>query len=257
MKDIRPIRRREADEFLRLLCVVFGLDYSQAKSIFFSEPGYDLSRKWGLFLGGELISILTTTPLKFGWGCGVGIAGVATRDAWRGRGLAEDLLNTVLEHGRLAGEAPAMLFARDARLYERLGFAVTDIVIKGEVVSEGIVPESTVMPLAEVQAAYSAWSAADPARLVRDGRRWELWTWSMKHCEPRQGGYVCVEPALLREAILPPGLEKWPVHPGTVYFGTESLAQVMGVPLTHRRQDLLVMTRGFPSQPQMFMTDQF
>ena len=77
MTEIRPIRLDETDAFLRILCTVFELDFFRAQGLFREEPLFDIDRKWALFERGEMVSILTTTPLIFGWGKANGIAGVA------------------------------------------------------------------------------------------------------------------------------------------------------------------------------------
>ena len=76
MTEIRPIRLDETDTFLQILCDVFGLDFFRAQGLFKEEPLFDLSRKWALFEGDEMVSILTTTPLIFGWGREIGRAHV-------------------------------------------------------------------------------------------------------------------------------------------------------------------------------------
>ena len=106
MIEIRPIHRQEADTFLELLCKVFALDLARAKHVFFKEPMFDLERKWALFEDGKMLSILTTTPLQFGFGKAFGIAGVATEESARGRGLGGQILGRVLER-MPSGGAPS------------------------------------------------------------------------------------------------------------------------------------------------------
>jgi GNAT superfamily N-acetyltransferase len=258
MIEIRPILRKEADEFLSLMCKVFSLDFKQARQVFFNEPYFDLSRKWAYFEEGHIKSILTTAPLEFGWGKAVGIAGVATLPSERGRGLAGKVLDEALRVGAEKGEGPAMLFARDERLYGRHGFVVADRVVKGEVRHHGDPMRPEPLPQSDVAPLYDAWAEKDPARLVRDARRWDAWTWTLKYCEKRLDGYVCIEPVLLREAVLPTNLESWPVGTGTIWYGMRGLSEQLGVPFSHTpREELIVMTRHFPLPPRMFMTDQF
>ena len=84
MTEIRPVRPDEAEAFLELLCDVFSLDLNRAYDVFFSEPLFDLDRKWALFEGREMVSILTTTPLIFGWGrAAMAVASAAGR-RWEG-----------------------------------------------------------------------------------------------------------------------------------------------------------------------------
>lgn len=257
MNEIRPIRASEADAFLELLCSVFGLDLKAARTIFYQEPLFDLNRKWALFENGRMTSILTTSPLTFGWGRAAGIAGVATRPEARGRGLAEKVMKAAMEASRQAGEEAFILFATDPRLYERLGYQVVDEVIRGEISSTSPSDEPRILDQAEVKEIYTKWAAESPDRLVRTPLKWEAWTWTLKHCEARLGGYVCIEPVLLRESVLPLGIGAWPVPKGTIFFGMRRTADVIGVPVMSPRKEMLVMTHSFPQPPVMFMTDQF
>src|SRR5438477_1449685 len=129
MSDIRPIQSGEAEEFLRLLCSVFGLDYRRAFDVFFQEPLFDINRKWASFESGKIVCTLTTVPLIFGDGPAIGIAGVATEPENRGRNLATELLKESLRHSDSIGEGRALLFASCERLYERCGFKPLDQVI--------------------------------------------------------------------------------------------------------------------------------
>ncbi|HZH98121.1 MAG TPA: GNAT family N-acetyltransferase, partial [Fimbriimonadaceae bacterium] len=133
MRQIRPIEQSEGEDFLRVLCEVFDLDFKRAASIFFHEPMFDIDRKWALFEDGGIASILTTVPLEFGWGRAVWIAGVATIAQRQRQGLASELISEVLRHGAASGEAPALLFAKRPGLYESLGFECLDEVIRAQI----------------------------------------------------------------------------------------------------------------------------
>lgn len=257
MVEVRRIADAEAVDFLRLLCGVFALDYKAAEGIFFQEPMYDLDRKWALFDEGRMASILTTSPLQFGWGKAAGIAGVATAEHARGRGHAAQLLREVMEAGKDQGENAFMLFATDPRLYKKLGFVHADDVVRGAVKAKGFNGELELLEVDQVKERYTAWAAESEDRLVRTDLKWEAWTWSLKHCEARGDGYVCIEPVLLREAILHEQGGSWPVAEGSVFYGLKKTAEVIGVPLVSSRVEMQVMTLGFPKAPVMFMTDQF
>lgn len=257
MHEIRPINAAETDEFLELLCSVFGLDLKAARTIFYQEPLFDLNRKWALFDQGRMISILTTSPLRFGWGRAAGIAGVATLPEARGKGLAAKLMETAMAATRELGESAFILFAADARLYSQLGFKVADEVIRGEVAASAPEDEPRILDQSEVKTIYTKWAAERNDRLVRTSQKWEAWTWTLKHCEERGQGYVCIEPVLLREAILPGVRGSWPVPLGTIFYGLTRTAEAIEVPLISTRREMMVMTHGFPEPPVMFMTDQF
>lgn len=255
--EIRPIRPDEAEEFLSLLCTIFGLDASRARHVFYSEPYFDLQRKWALFREGRIVSILTTTPMQFGWGKAFGIAGVGTRPEQRGEGYGGRLLAHVCEVAQAQGESAACLFAHRPELYARNGFQVLDEVIRGELVVSPVWQPAKPMPSEEVEAIYDAWAEEHDDRLRRDEQRWRCWRWSLKVCEPFDQGYVCLEASVVREALLAHRHDSWPVPAGTKWFGLRSMTQMLGVPLRSAQPELLLMARGMDQPPQMFMTDQF
>lgn len=257
MIEIRTIRRGEAEPFLELLCRVFELDVSRARHVFFKEPLFDLERKWALFEDGRITSILTTTPLEFGFGRAFGVAGVATEPSQQRRGLAQRLIEHVLRHGKEIGEPGCLLFAHKEEVYKRSGFATVDLVVRGAIASSDLPEAPDVVPFSQVKARYNAWAEGDPRRLRRNDRRWKYWKWIPRTCEAAPGGYVCVEPHLCREALVQPGLEKWPVMPGTSWLGLESMTRSLGVPTVRTEKELFVMAHSVPTQVQMYMTDQF
>lgn len=257
MKEIRSIRAAESEEFLKVLCQIFDLNYQQALHVYFNEPMYDLNRKWAYFIDGKMVSILTTSPLNFGWGKAIGIAGVGTIEPYLGQGIATELLQAALDKSERDGEGAAILFAHQTGLYARSGFEVMDHVIRGQIIGDSAAPIEDCLSHEEVRACYSAWSAKDPNRLIRDARRWKCWEWTLKDCEPFAGGYICMEPMGIREAILgrPSGI--WPVPRAMTWYGLRSLTSLLDVPLKTEKEELILMGRGFPDIPQMFMTDQF
>jgi GNAT superfamily N-acetyltransferase len=261
LTEIRPILDREAEEFLELLCSVFHLDYARARGVFFTEPFFDLQRKWALFEGKEMISILTTTPLQFGWGKAYGIAGVATKLDRRGEGHASKLLERVHRESARWGETGALLFAKDVSLYGRNGFESIDAAVRGRVVGD-LAPESPpqAAPLENdsIEEIYNRWAEEHPDRLRRDRRRWNYWHWNYRICGPFDGGYLCEEPSLLREAIFGSSHPSLPVHAMTEWYGTTFMADLLNIPFIGKPQiDFFLMGRNIPSIPQMFMTDQF
>jgi GNAT superfamily N-acetyltransferase len=257
VREIRPILAEEADDFLRLICLCFDLDFTRARAIFFSEPFFDLSRKWALFEGGRMEAILTTTPLVFGWGRAIGIAGVASRPESRGRGLATELLAATLSQAERAGERAAMLFARRRDLYQRVGFEPIDVVIKGPIRPARRWELGHSLGMDSVQALYGSWAEADERRLRRDEQRWRFWNFSLRHVEAQGDGYLCSEGSVVREALLPGWDEGWPVANGTEWVGLAGLTDELGVPLTKRQVEMEVLGYRIPDLPRMFLTDQF
>ena len=257
MIDIRPIRADEAEEFLTLLCEVFDLDYARARSIFFSEPLFDLDRKWALFESGKIVSILTTVALQFGWGRAIGIAGVATAMDRQREGLGAKLLEHVLAESQKAGETGAMLFAHDTRLYTRCGFEVLDQVIRGPIVST---PETDIpsgMDLYQVQNVYNAWAEANPNRLRRDELRWKYWMWNLRICSPFHDGYLCFEAGVVRELVVSGPPPSWVLPLDSEWLGLASMAANVSAEISPVTVELQLMGRNIPAMPQFFMTDQF
>lgn len=257
MTVVRPIVRSEAPAFLALLCKVFELDYSRAESIFFGEPFFDLDRKWALFDEDRIVSILTTVPLNFGLGRAYGIAGVATDPDRRGGGLGERLLRAVLRHGVEHGEPRALLFAHQTGLYERCGFKVLDHVVRAPIQPNAVNDEAPIMAFDDVVSCYRQWSETCNNRLLRDEQRWNFWKWNLRICSEVPGGYVCQEGDTVRECLFDVPLSAWPVYPNAEWFGLESLADELRIPLGPRKRELIYMGVGFDSPPKMFMTDQF
>jgi predicted acetyltransferase len=257
MTEIRPIREAEASDFLRLLCDVFNLDLERASGVFYHEPMYDLRRKWALFDGGQMSSILTTVPLEFGWGRAIGIAGVATLGSRQGEGLASILLNHVLKSAEAAGEGSAWLFAKNPRLYTNVGFEIVDEVLRAPILAEPLGLEPEALPVAEVRRIYDAWSESDDSRLRRNERRWKYWSWSLRICTPCADGYLCREGMQVREC--PIGLlpRPWRTIGGLEWFGLRSMSDRLRLPLVPGDRELFFMGRNVPGMPQIFMTDQF
>ena len=257
MIEARTIKLSEAEPFLRLMCESFGLDFNRANTVFFQEPMFDLDRKWALFDSGKIVSVLTTTPLLFGWGCAAGISGVATRPEVRRSGYAGRLL----EHVRLSslerGENSLLLFARDRRLYERHGFNMLDHVIRARINTSSAKDPGDILSTEEVKRIYSFWSSQDADRLVRDEKRWTLWRWNLRFCHAFNDGYIASEGSLVRECLYTHGQPNWPLPFGNEWLGLRTMVDRLEVPIFDPQEELILMGRGFDQVPQMFMTDQF
>lgn len=255
MIEIRTIVPHETDEFLRVLCEVFELDFARARGVFQREPFFDLKRKWALFLNGRMASVLTTVPVHFGDGPAIGIAGVATLRAWRGQGLAGQLLDEVMRVAKSSGESRGLLFARDERLYERHGFRTLDRVISQPLPRGVSLSNQRMLDMEEVKKIYTSWSESDPHRLRRDERRWQFWSWNAKTAYAWPNGYVCVELARVREML--PHYQTLPISDPLEFYGLSSMARELGVPLTNPVPDTFLMGKDFDYVPRMFLSDQF
>lgn len=257
MVKIRPVEGDEADSFLALLCRVFELDIGRARGVFFSEPLFDLRRKWALFEQGRIVSILTTVPLQFGWGTAIGIAGVATEPSEQGRGLGTMLIDYVLAASESHGERAALLFAKRKELYERCGFRELDRVVHATLEPSLPSSDDRLIGYDEVRRVYDAWAQEHPNRLRRDDKRWQYWKWNLRMCQAFGPGYLCIEGNVVREAVATPMDGGWPSAPAKSWVGLGSMTRLCGAPVVERQEDLYLMARGFEEPPQMFMTDQF
>lgn len=256
MITVRPIVEAESRPFLALMCDVFDLDPERAAPLYYSEPGYSHSTRWGLFDGDHLVSGLSATPLTFGIGRAIGIAGVATEEAARREGCAGRLILTVLQAAGDAGFDGALLFSKRSGLYERIGFEELDQVVKGPIAGRDD-PDAPTIALSEARARYDAWSAADPLRLRRDEHAWARWSSRLRVCSEFNDGYLCWEVDQVREAVCSRPPEVWPVPDGTEWFGLRSMANQLALPLSEASVELSLMACGFRAVPQMYMTDQF
>lgn len=256
MIEIRTIYPSEAGEFLRLLCGVFGLDLQRANAVFFAEPFFNLDRKWALFEDGVIRSCLTTTPLIFGDGPAIGIAGVATDPECRNRGFASELLQECLAAPAHEG-LPTMLFAKNPSLYLKHGFDCTDRVVKSALVAEAPKQEPSPLPSEEIQRRYNAWAAAESNRLRRDETRWRFWNWHFRVCYAFGNGYIASEPGVLREVIPDIPVTAIPLEGDVQWYGLESMVHSLGLPVRTSVFEMHAMTRSFRHVPQLFLTDQF
>lgn len=257
MIEIRPIVDSESEAFLEILCDVFELTYERVQGVFYSEPFFDLDRKWAAFDAGRMVSVLTTVPLTFGWGPAIGIAGVATVAESRGLGFASKLVRFVTEQSRKSGEPAALLFAKDQRIYASCGFDVLDEVVQADIEFHPLDPDHRLLGQAEVEAIYTSWAAQDPWRLRRDERRWKYWRWHLRLCQAMASGYVCHEGATIREVVsIPPSLPIRSNEPSR-WSGLRSVSNSLQLPLISPETTMFLMGRGIAEAPQMFLTDQF
>ncbi len=258
MIEIRPMRAGEDGAFVDLLSEVFSLDSERALPLFTSDPMYDRERNWGLFVGGRMVSCLTTRPLEFGWGRAVGIAGVCTLEAARGEGYAARLIERVLRESERADEGPALLFCVDDRLYGQLGFEPLDRVVTARVKSSGERPPLEEPSLEAVRARYDAWAQRSPERLRRDERRWSYWAWKYRTVLAHDnGGYASLENDVVREVLAPNAETGLPVPEGTEAFALTYVIDKLDLPFEPLSVEMYLMGRGIPGLVQMFLTDQF
>lgn len=251
MRTVRPLHRSESRAFIDLMCECFHLEHVNDLATHTADPHWVRSTRWGLFLNEELVSILSAAPLQFGWGRAIGIASVATKSSFRGDGMALQLLGEVIAAANASGFEGAVLFANHENLYRRAGFELIDTVISGTLVR--VSDSAKPVARSEVRTLYDKWSFSDPSRLRRTASDWSRWRSRWRDCHLSGGGYVAVDCGQVREAVN--AAEPLPVEPGVKWYGLNSMSD--GFEMSDRCDELLVMARGIPGLPQMFMTDQF
>jgi len=257
--ECRTITRLESDRFLEILCSVFELSLPRATPVFYNEPAFDLSRKWACFVNGEMVAILTATPLVFDFQTqkrAMGIAGVATLLQFQGKGYASLLVKSALAHGIEIGEPRALLFAKNPLLYQKLGFEILDEIVEGSLDYQGEDELQEDLNFDEIQREYNRFSKDGENWLIRDDLRWKVWKWSVRCCQPALGGYLCHEGMTIREAITTHPAP-WPIGKGMNWIGLKSVTQDLKIPTTPKPLGSYLMGINFDFPPKMFLTDQF
>ncbi len=249
---VRKVRKDEEDAYLALLCRAFGLNLGQSALAFYSDPLFSRRERWALFDGRELIGSVSTLEMTFGRGGVTGISNVAIQPERRGQGLAQRMLEHVLDQ-----VGPACLFANQPDLYQRLGFKVVDEVIRGTLPTRdhgGVLEKVNASAARDV---YRRWSSEDNRRLVRDDARWTYWTWAKGVAFALGNGYVKLDSGSTREIIA--SKDGFPLDlSGTVdWIGLREVTRDMDIPVENGQFELLFMTWGIDWVPRMFLTDQF
>jgi N-acetylglutamate synthase-like GNAT family acetyltransferase len=255
MIEIRTLHEGEAEAFLALLCSVFEIEFNRTRDVFFREPFFDLDRKWGVFLNGKIIACLTTVPLLFGESRGIGIAGVATHPKFRAKGIASELLQTVLHHSQKMGESKTLLLAHQTNLYQKVGFKVLDEVISISLDQFGASSTFHEMDATQVRSLYDKWSSEHPLRLRRNAQRWRYWSWTYKPCYRQNDGYIVIENKRVAELL--PQFSGVPKGTHTNWFGLRTMTEYLGIPCHQAKHEMFLMGTGFVDPPQFFLTDQF
>lgn len=254
--ECRPVHASEMEAFVALMCRAFKLEAARTRGALENDPLHDLNRKWALFVGEKMCSILTLVPLEFGWGRAFGIAGVATDPADQRQGYAKKLMLTALDSPLFAG-SPAFLFAENPLIYGSIGFDIVDQIIEGDLAASGEPAVRELLTHDEVALIYDSWALGDLNRLRRDEARWQLWRWNLRLCTRWGDGYLCHEDPHVREFSLIPSRERFPVASGTSWIGLKSMTERYQIPIELIGPQMSLMARGVTKAPEMFMTDQF
>ena len=185
----------ETDEFLSVMCDAFGMEPDAARPIFTSDPYFDLRNKYVLRLGGSIVSCLTVVERACWIGDAIvkvaGIAGVATRNSHRRRGLAARLMLETIGALTVRGFHLSALFPVEYEYYRRLGWAAAGS--QHTAVTIGSRSKPVQKPLAVRPAnsgdipvlslLYTAAARARTMHCLRDSTRWNyLLTYLPESC---------------------------------------------------------------------------
>jgi len=178
----------EAEEVLQTLCSAFDLNVDAARPIFYGDPFFDLSHKRVLVVSGlGIVSCLTVVPtiLRIG-GVPVkaaGVAGVATRPEFQGRGYAAALLSsTVPELWDELGYPLSLLYPVSAPFYRRYGWETASSILRWVAVPKSLpayLESATVRPVMstdwpDIEHLQSELTRHESGACVRDSRHWAL-----------------------------------------------------------------------------------
>ncbi|MCS7300340.1 MAG: GNAT family N-acetyltransferase [Fimbriimonadales bacterium] len=192
--EARVVTPDEAEWFLRVLCVGFGLDAATARRYFYDDPYFEVNQRWGLWLhergGRTLVSVLTAIPLTMWVGTRTvpvwGIAGVATAPEHRRRGFASELLRQTLQSLHAQGAPLTILQAFNHEFYRKLGWETVGMIAHLRLTPKQL-PRYPAPPLRRahaddepaIVALYTEQHRPRTGSLVRDERRWEYLFWNL------------------------------------------------------------------------------
>ena len=182
----RAARPDELDDLVDLLCEAFDLPFGPARDLVRADPYFDLSRK-RVLVGedGRVLSCLTVVEQKMRIGDALvpiaGIAGVATREAHRGQGLATELLRETMHWLRGEGYGLAALLAADPRCYRRLGWEVAGRHFRLTAPASGVpasaerarVRTASREDIAAISRLYDECAGGATGACERDAKRWD------------------------------------------------------------------------------------
>lgn len=244
--DIRPLcTAAEKDAYFSLISELFSLDPAHVEQMR-CHPTINRSTLFGAFHEVSLIGALSRTPLTFGFGDAVGLSAVCVRPEFRKRGIGREMMSEAV------GDSPALLFADRPEMYLTAGFKVVDRVIRGPIECWS---QDQTIPLSQAKRMYESMAERDMSWLRRTDDDWRGGV--IHEYRPCEGGYLCWEPGICRDAVVNAAMDRWPVPPGTNWIGLESVTKQMSVPLVSQAPIHLVMTKGMEEDPRMMMRDQF
>ncbi|MCW5935045.1 MAG: GNAT family N-acetyltransferase [Fimbriimonadia bacterium] len=127
---VAPITEEWNENYLRLLCMGFQLDFGMARQVFYDDPMRPFTERWGLWtvVSGEeqLVSVMNVSPAPM-WVHGqviptAGISGVTTHINHRKQGYSSRLLTDTMPALKQKGFLAAALVPYSHHFYRPLGW---------------------------------------------------------------------------------------------------------------------------------------
>ncbi len=183
--EVRVPLEYELDQMLQVMCDAFDLPFDAAKTVFYTDPCFDITHKRVLLAEGRIVSCLTLVPARMRIGADalpiVGVAGVATSPELQGQGLASHLLKQTMESLQDGPYAAAILVTSSPSLYKRLGWTVVGCDTRFWVQADALghkparprVRRATEKDWPRIEEIHSRTLGLHHGALIRDRMRWD------------------------------------------------------------------------------------
>ncbi len=211
--EIGTVRDGEMDTFLAVMCEAFHMDFRAAKPIFYSDPYLDPQNKFVLRLDGTIVSCLTAVDRECWIGDATvrvaGIAGVSTRQEFRRRGFAGQLIKETVRTLTARGYQLAALFPEVRQYYRRFGWETAGVVCTSRKLApetsgrgeRAVVRRATEDDLQAVSELYDRTASGRCMHCRRDGKRWSYLLTYVPHSYVACGPSGDVEGYLLYDLL--------------------------------------------------------
>ena len=209
--EIGTVMPDETDAFLALMCEAFEMEFEAAKSVFYADPYFEPDNKYVLRIDGEIVSCLTAAAHTCWIGDAVvrvaGVAGVATRQGFRRRGLAGLLITDTVRALTARGFQIGALFPVIRDYYRCFGWETAGVrhtarqmaaepAGSRELADVRKATEADIPALAHL---YNRAASGRAMHLLRDEKRWRYLLTYLPHSRVVLGtddavaGYILVD----------------------------------------------------------------
>lgn len=213
---IRPISEDEFKAFYTVIEHAFNSSYPTEEELRYDLRVFEFDRSLAAFDGTEIVGTATSLSLQMtvpgGTAAVAGVTAVTTAPSHRRRGILTSLMHRQLTGIRDRGEAVAALFASEAGIYGRFGYAPATAELqltirRGEGVlsalasravaagREGALRPRTAEPQdarADLAKVFDQVQPGRPGMQARDDRWWDQMLWDPDHRRSGGGPLRCV-----------------------------------------------------------------